>query len=279
MNILVFGANGQLGSSFRSVANGYIYKFIFVDYPEVDFCDEQSILKCLNKHDFDIIINCAAYTNVDKAENEQNICMQINSIAPEIIAKFAQENKKIFFHISTDYVFDGKTDTPYTEEDRPNPCNFYGKSKLLGEEAILKHNPSGFIIRTSGLVSEFNHNFVKSMIEKMNNNDETSVVTTQVARYTYASDLANVIIRLIGKESWGTTLLHYANAGAMNWYEFATLIKEKINSNCNILSVSNYPQIAIRPNYSVLSTEKIETQYNVNIKDISDAVSRIVSRI
>ncbi|MDD2204673.1 MAG: dTDP-4-dehydrorhamnose reductase [Bacteroidales bacterium] len=279
MNILVFGANGQLGSSFRKIAKNYIYSWTFVDKDDIDFCDKQALSDYLYKTNFDIVVNCAAYTAVDAAENDKDICYKINVEAPAVIAEVVKSKGKVLFHISTDYVFDGETTTPYTETVVPNPINYYGITKLKGEEAIRTCKTSGFIIRVSGLVSEFGSNFVKNIAEKMLTQSEISVVNTQISRFTYAPDLANLIVRLIGKEGYEPVVLNFANKHAMSWAQLAMLVKERLKCSCTIKEVQSYPQEAKRPLYSVLDTSKVERMYNVGIKPIESRINLCLADI
>ena len=277
MKIIVFGANGQLGKSFQSVYQQFEHEFIFADIDELDFTDENAVKNFLRDKPCDLIINCAAYTAVDKAEDEQDLCMAVNAIAPEIIAEFCKKTNTKLIHYSTDYVFDGKSNEEYVESDDTNPCNFYGLSKLKGEEAILKHNPNGFIIRTSGLISEFGNNFIATMSKLLKEKDEISVVRNQTTKLTCARELALHTMRLISKIPKGIDIVHYANNPAMSWYDFARIVKEKTGSNCKLRVATDYPQRAVRPKYSVLNCSKIELLYQISIKNIDKTISKIIT--
>ncbi|MDD4141302.1 MAG: dTDP-4-dehydrorhamnose reductase [Bacteroidales bacterium] len=278
MDILVFGGKGQLGQAIKQIADNYVYTFNFSDADTVDLCHPDLLEEYLSRTKFDIIFNCAAYTNVDGAEEHQEICKQLNISAPEIMAKYCKQKNKVLFHISSDYVFDGSGSTPLKEGDPTSPCNFYGMTKLEGEKAILNYNPAGFILRVSGLVSPYGKNFFLTMKDLLETKEEVSVVSTQTTKLTSAVELAKVMIRLIGKESAGTTILHFANRHPMTWYDFAVMINEHIHSKCAIRSVAEYPQKAVRPQYSVLDTSKIEDEYNISIKRIDDVINKIISQ-
>lgn len=279
-NILVTGAYGQLGNEIRIFSANYPqYGFIFTDVDTLDICDLEAIEKIVSSNNVAYIINCAAYTAVDKAEDNEDLCRKLNADAPENLGKAANKYKAGVIHVSTDYVFDGETTTPYTETVVPNPINYYGITKLKGEEAIRTCKTSGFIIRVSGLVSEFGSNFVKNIAEKMLTQSEISVVNTQISRFTYAPDLANLIVRLIGKEGYEPVVLNFANKHAMSWAQLAMLVKERLKCSCTIKEVQSYPQEAKRPLYSVLDTSKVERMYNVGVKPIESRINLCLADI
>lgn len=279
MQIIVFGANGQLGRSFQAIAQQSGHNFLFADINEVDLTDEISLINFLENNPCDLIINCAAYTAVDKAEDEQELCMSVNGIAPGIIAEYCKNNNTKLIHYSTDYVFDGNNREEYVESDDPNPCNFYGLSKLIAEENILKHNPNGLIIRISGLISVYGNNFIATMNRLMKERDELSVVKNQVTKLTSATDLAKDTMRLINKIPKGIDILHYANDPAKSWYDFAKMVKEKTGNNCKLRAVTEYPQKATRPKYSVLNCSKAELYYDIKLKNIEKEIDKILRNV
>ncbi|MDR2085377.1 MAG: dTDP-4-dehydrorhamnose reductase [Bacteroidales bacterium] len=277
MRIIVFGSNGQLGKSFQAIAQQFEHDFLFADIADVDFTNEDLLRQFLQNNPADLIINCAAYTAVDKAEEEQELCMAINGIAPGIIAEFCKKNNTKLIHYSTDYVFDGNSNEEYVESDDTNPCNFYGISKLKGEDNIIKYNPDGFIIRISGLISVYGNNFITTINRLMKTRDEVSVVKNQITKLTSATDLANESMKLIKRISKGIDILHYANDPAASWYNFAKIVKEKTDSSCKLFAVTEYPQIAVRPKRSILNCSKIELLYGISMKSINKEIDRILN--
>ncbi len=276
MRILVTGKNGQLGKSIHKiVANDrQIDDFVFVGRKELDLNNEGNITHYFNKK-FDIIINCAAYTAVDKAEQEQELANQINHLSVKKLAKIASKQKAKLIHISTDYVFDGKSDKPYKETDMTHPINVYGKTKLKGEQAVQEVMPANaIIIRTSWLYSEFGNNFVDTMLRLGKERNELNVVSDQVGSPTYATDLANAILEIIQNKEFKeaiqvTQVYHYSNEGEISWYEFAKGIFELSNIKCEIspIKTNQYPAPAERPENTIMSKDKIVNTFDVNIPD------------
>ena len=230
MKILVTGKNGQLGKSIhKSVTNNKkINEFVFVGREELDLNSESSIINYFDNHDkFDIVINSAAYTAVDQAEEEQELANQVNHLAVKQLAEIAKEQKARLIHISTDYVFNGESDKLYIETSETNPINVYGKTKLAGERTLQEIMPTNaIIIRTSWVYSEYGNNFVKTMLRLGKERDEINVVSDQIGSPTYATDLAGVILEIIKnkefrEESQATKIYHYSNEGKISWYEFA----------------------------------------------------------
>jgi dTDP-4-dehydrorhamnose reductase len=264
--ILVTGANGQLGSELRELSDQYPqYQFIFLSRDELDISDANKTLLLFKKTSPDFCINCAAYTAVDKAEIEKEAAYKINAEGVKNLAGAAKSCNTHFIHISTDYVFNGRSDKPYTEGHPTDPVNVYGHSKLQGEIAGLAENEESIIIRTSWVYSSFGNNFVKTMIRLMQSKKEINVVAEQYGSPTYAADLAQIIIQIINSKKWVPGIYHFSNEGETNWFEFAKAIKENINSVCRIhpISTEQYPTPAKRPDYSVLNNEKIRRVYNV----------------
>jgi len=280
MRILVTGKNGQLGKSINKIVNTGNGKnnyqqdneFIFVGREELDLSSESSISHYFDRSNkFDVIINCAAYTAVDKAEEEQELVNQVNHLAVKQLANIANEQKAKLIHISTDYVFDGESDKPYIETDTPNPINVYGKTKLAGEKALQAIMPTNaVIIRTSWVYSEFGNNFVKTMLRLGKERDEINVVSDQIGSPTYATDLAGVILEIIKnkefrEEGQATQIYHYSNEGEISWYEFAKEIFKIAEVNCkvNAITTEQYLTAAKRPMNTLLDKYKI-----INIFDI-----------
>ncbi len=277
MRVLVTGKNGQLGQSINKIVikNQYDDEFIFVGRDELDLSREASIVSYFDNNNFDVIINCAAYTAVDKAEEEVELANQVNHLAVKQLAEISKAQQVKLIHISTDYVFDGKSDKPYKETDVTNPINVYGQTKLAGEQAVQEAMlTNAIIIRTSWVYSEFGNNFVDTMLRLGEERDELNVVSDQVSSPTYATDLANAILEIIqNKEFKGakqtTQIYHYSNEGEISWYEFAKEIFKitKIECKVNPVKTSQYPATAERPRNTITSKDKIIDAFGVNISD------------
>lgn len=280
VNILVTGANGQLGSEIREIARNYQgYNFLFTDVEDLDITIHSAVKKYVESNRINVIINCAAYTAVEKAESEPEIANKINHLAVNNFAKLSKENRIKLIHISTDYVFDGTNDKPYTETDKPNPLTVYGKTKLYGELAVQQINPANsIIIRTSWVYSKFGNNFVKTMFRLAKNNDQISVVSDQIGSPTNAADLAKMILKIISKISNETVeLFHYSNEGFCSWFEFAKVIFKGRNLDLYLESISSndFPSVAPRPNYSALNCEKIKKRFGFSILDWKTSFNKI----
>ena len=277
MRVLVTGKNGQLGRSIDKIVreNQYDDEFIFVGRGELDLSREASIVSYFDNNDFDIIINCAAYTAVDKAEEEVELANQVNHLAVKQLAEISKAQQVKLIHISTDYVFDGKSDKPYKEMDVTNPINVYGQTKLAGELAAQEAMPTNaIIIRTSWVYSEFGNNFVDTMLRLGEERDELNIVNDQMGSPTYAADLANAILEIIQnkefkEENQTTQIYHYSNKGEISWYEFAKEIFKitKIECKINPIKTNQYPAPAERPKYTIMSKDKIIDAFDVNISD------------
>jgi dTDP-4-dehydrorhamnose reductase len=283
MRILVTGKNGQLGRSIQKLVNTdtkidnnqHSNDFIFVGRGDLDLSNESSISHYFDSNDrFDVIINCAAYTAVDKAEEEQELANQVNHLAVKQLAGIAKEQKAKLIHISTDYVFDGESDKPYIETDTTNPINVYGKTKLAGEKALQALMPANaIIIRTSWVYSEYGNNFVKTMLRLGKERNELNVVSDQIGSPTYATDLAGVILEIIKskefrEENQTTQIYHYSNKGEISWYEFAKEIFKlaKIDCKINPITIDQYKTLALRPKCSLLDNRKIEKDFSIKSK-------------
>jgi len=282
VKILVTGKNGQLGKSIhkRVANNEYTDEFVFVGREKLDLSNTDSIASYFNRNNFDIIINCAAHTAVDKAEEEAVLANQINHLAVAQLAQIAKMQQAKLIHISTDYVFDGEGEKPYTETDETNPINIYGKTKLAGEQALKEIMPTdAIIIRTSWVYSEYGNNFVKTMLRLGKQRDELSVVSDQIGSPTYAIDLANAILdtiqnkvfKEVGQE---TQVYHYSNEGKISWYEFAKEIFELADIQCNVnpITTEQYPTLAQKPKNTLMNKDKIAETFSVNIPDWKESL-------
>jgi len=280
MRILVTGKNGQLGQSINKLINietkiennPNSNKYTFVGREELDLSSESSISHYFdNNNKFDIIINCAAYTQVDKAEQEAELANQVNHLAVKQLASIANEQQAKLIHVSTDYVFDGESDKPYTETDKTNPINVYGKTKLAGEKALQAVMPTNaIIIRTSWVYSEYGNNFVKTMLRLGKERDELNVVSDQIGAPTYATDLANAILNIVQSIEFKevgqkTQVYHYSNAGKVSWYDFAKEIFKiaKVDCKVNPITMQQYPMPAKRPKNTLMNKDKIVKVFNI----------------
>lgn len=270
--VLVTGANGQLGQCLQLLASKANIEFTFLNSKELDITSEKSIKNNFNST-YNFCINCAAYTAVDKAEEERDQANLINNIAVKNIAESCKENNITLIHISTDFVFNGNKTQMYSEQDSTNPISVYGQTKRDGEKAIESILTKYFIIRTSWLYSQFANNFVKSMLNLSKTRDTLGVVSDQVGTPTYAIDLAKVILEII-KQDKNYGLYHYSNKGVASWYDFAKAIFNKTNTKItlNAIPTSSYPTAAKRPKYSVLDKTKIEDNFNIEIPIWEDSL-------
>ncbi|MDR0371329.1 MAG: dTDP-4-dehydrorhamnose reductase [Prevotellaceae bacterium] len=276
--ILITGANGQLGNELRLAAERYKqHEYYFTDVDELDICNKSEISHFVESNKIAVIVNCAAYTNVDRAEDQPELCYRINHEAVQNIADVACENQLKVIHISTDYVFDGKSSFPYTEEMPVAPVTVYGKSKLAGERAL--HERAGnaaIIIRTSWLYSSFGNNFVKTMLRLGAEKDRLNVIFDQVGTPTYAADLADAILQLTTSTHFVPGIYHYSNEGVCSWYDFTKAILNTSKIRCEVLPIEtkDYPSRALRPHYSVLNKHKIKSTYRLNIPHWKDSLER-----
>jgi dTDP-4-dehydrorhamnose reductase len=278
--ILITGANGQLGREFQQLKNNFPeYKFLFVAKDELSIADEQAVNSFFTNNSINVCINCAAYTAVDKAETEKELATAVNSTAVGYLAKACKNNNAYFFHISTDYVFDGKGTNPYTEIEPTNPVNFYGQTKLNGELNAIKENEHSIIIRTAWVYSSFGNNFVKTMMRLMNERESIGVVNDQYGCPTYAADLAAAIMQIIISNNFVAGVYHYSNKGKISWYDFAKEIAEQTNSNCmvNGITTAQFPTPAARPSYSVLDSTKISSTFNIVIPEWKESLKKCLA--
>lgn len=296
MNILVTGCNGQLGNCIREYHRAEMpvdfvvnNKFIFTDiniekdvntdtirFTKLDITKYDNILALLKEENVNMIVNCAAYTNVDKAEDEANIAYVVNAAAVDDLARAAAEVGAKMIHISTDYVFDGKGYKPYTENNITNPINMYGRTKCTGENRLFERlGDNGLVIRTAWLYSNFGKNFVRTMVKLGEEQDELKVVFDQIGSPTFADDLAEVICKIIMSDKWVGGIYHYTNEGICSWYDFAHAIMEIYQLSCKVIPVhsSEYSTKAERPHYSVLDKTKIKETYSIEIRHWRDALT------
>lgn len=282
MVVLVTGANGQLGQSLRHIAPQFSdIDFVFCDSSQLDITDRAQIESVFSHYQPQFCINTAAYTAVDKAETEPEKAYSVNATGPEYLAKACSEFGTTLVHISTDFVFDGTQNTPYTETDPTAPLGVYGASKLAGEQAIQYYSQTYYIIRTSWVYSPFGNNFMKTMLRLARERDSLSVVNDQVGSPTNALDLAATLVELIQKDQvmdahpYG--IYHFSNEGQCTWYEFAKAIfkKKSIAILIQPISTNQFPTPARRPAYSVLSKGKIKQALNIQISDWKTALSKI----
>jgi len=283
-NILVTGGNGQLGSELRDIAPNYQdYNFLFTDVKDLDITNHTAVAAFIENNNITVILNCAAYTAVDKAESEPELADAINHLAVANFAQIAKDNNIKLVHISTDYVFDGTNHKPYVETDTPNPQSVYGQTKLDGELAMQKIDPeNSIIIRTSWVYSKFGNNFVKTMLRLAETRDEISVVADQIGTPTNAADLANAILKILPQISNDMVqLFHYSNEGVCSWYDFAKAIFEigNIKVKVNTIESSQYPTLADRPFYSVLNKSKINETYQLEISYWRDSIVKCLNMI
>ena len=259
------------------------YRFLLTDVDELDITSEDTGDLVSQENKPDVIINCAGYTAVDKAETEQENAFLVNSTAVGILARAAAALGIFLIHISTDYIFDGQNYQPYKEDDIPSPLSVYGKSKLAGEYEMLGSSCRGMIIRTAWLYSSHGHNFVKTIIRYAREKGHLRVVSDQAGTPTYAADLAEAILRVLPgtNDIEGVEIFHYAGEGIASWYDFALAITELASIPCKVypISTSEYPTTAIRPFYSVLSKEKIKNQFSITIPDWRSSLKRCIHKI
>lgn len=271
--ILITGAYGQLGKELRAnSAHAVNRKYLFTDSDTLDITDEAAVMQYFNRNRPGFVVNCAAYTAVDKAEEDRENAFLLNSRGPEILARACAAVQARMIHISTDYVFDGTSCRPYTETDITNPASVYGSSKLLGEQLAMAADPAVVVIRTSWLYSTFGNNFVKTMLRLGRERESLKVVYDQVGTPTYAGDLAAAIVHILegvisDHNNWHPGIYHYSNEGVCSWYDFAGEIHRMAGISCNLFPVESkdFPTLAKRPSYSVLNKARIKSAYCLQI--------------
>ena len=282
MNILVTGANGQLGNEMQVLARENLqHTYFFTDVQELDICDEQAVYAYVSEHKIDIIVNCAAYTAVDKAEDNVELCDKLNNIAPGYLARAAQANGAAMIQVSTDYVFDGTAHIPYTEEEPTCPASVYGSTKLAGEQNVMDHCEKAMVIRTAWLYSIYGNNFVKTMIRLGQERDSLGVIFDQIGTPTYANDLAQAIFAAINK---GVVrgIYHFSDEGVCSWYDFTIAIHRLAGiATCKVkpLHTADYPAKAPRPHYSVLDKTKIKDTFGIEIPHWEESLKRCINQL
>jgi dTDP-4-dehydrorhamnose reductase len=286
MKILITGANGQLGSELRKLsANDCSVQYVFTDYQELDITDSNAVKAFFAEQKPDFLINCAAYTAVDNAESDYEKALKLNANAVANLVEACKIYDTVLLHISTDYVFDGKNPKPYLENDITNPLSAYGKTKLYGEQNALLYSKS-IIIRTSWLYSSFGNNFVKTMLRLGSQREKLKVVADQIGSPTYAEDLASAILKIVetinknaAQAKFG--IYQFSNNGQCSWCDFAKEIMQVGGKNCAIepISTSEYPTPAHRPQFSLLSKEKIKTDYHVSVPDWKTSLRKCLNEL
>lgn len=280
--ILVTGANGQLGSELKELSSHYSqFEWVFADRSVLDLSNLESISKVLETIQPQIIINCAAYTAVDKAEMETELAEVLNHQAVGILAQWSANHDCRLVHVSTDYVFDGNSNVALTEEAPTGPINVYGQTKLAGEQACLRENPNAIVVRTSWVYSRFGNNFVKTMSRLMQERDSLTIVNDQIGSPTYAIDLAQAILTIITHPHWQAGIYHFSNEGEISWYEFALAIQEIGGFDCALSGIpsSDYPTPAKRPHYSLLDKSKITTTFGVEVPGYRESLNTCIELI
>ena len=280
--ILITGANGQLGNEMRLLAAAHPeYRYVFTDVAELDICNEEAVEQCVAGNEVDIIVNCAAYTAVDKAEDDSELADRLNHLAPGYLARAVQRRGGSLIQVSTDYVFDGTAHCPYTEEEPTCPVSVYGRTKLAGEQEAMAGCASTMVIRTAWLYSTFGNNFVKTMLRLGRERDSLGVIFDQVGTPTYARDLAAVIFAAIGK-GIVPGIYHFSNEGVCSWYDFTQMIHRLAGiDGCKLrpLHTEEYPTRAVRPHYSVLDKAKIWETYGVEIPYWVDSLEDCLKKL
>lgn len=282
MNILVTGANGQLGNEMQVLARENLqHTYFFTDVQELDICDEQAVYAYVSEHKINIIVNCAAYTAVDKAEDNVELCDKLNNIAPGYLARAAQANGAAMIQVSTDYVFDGTAHIPYTEEEPTCPASVYGSTKLAGAQNGVDHCEKAMVIRTAWLYSIYGNNFVKTMIRLGQERDSLGVIFDQIGTPTYANDLAQAIFAAINK---GVVrgIYHFSDEGVCSWYDFTVAIHRLAGiASCKVkpLHTADYPAKAPRPHYSVLDKTKIKDTFGIEIPHWEESLKRCINQL
>ncbi len=287
MKILITGGYGQLGNELKELAEQKSeWKFIFTDVDTLDITNEPAVSSCFQENRPDFIVNCAAYTAVDRAETDEELARKINAEAPGILARVAKNNGAKVIHVSTDYVFNGESFHPYKEDDPVAPTGVYGETKLEGEKQCLAENSESVIIRTSWLYSSFGNNFVKTMMRLGAERDSLNVIFDQIGTPTYAADLAKAILDVIAVSEYAPGdfvpgIYHYSNEGVASWYDFATAVFKMAKINCKAAPIltKDYPTAAKRPHYSVLNKSKIKNTFGVTIPYWRDSLELCIQKI
>ncbi len=282
MNILITGANGQLGNEMRVLAKTHAqHTYFFTDVNELDICNREAVMEFVQRAGVDCIVNCAAYTAVDKAEENEELCRKLNATAPGYLAEAAQSRGAGLIQISTDYVFDGTQHIPYRETDPTCPASVYGRTKLEGEQLVREKCEKSMVIRTAWLYSTFGNNFVKTMIRLGMEREALGVIFDQVGTPTYARDLATVIFAAIN-QGIVPGIYHFSNEGVCSWYDFTKAIHRLAGiTTCRVrpLHTDEYPTAAARPHYSVLDKTKIKEIFGVEVPYWEDSLEKCIREL
>jgi len=287
MNILITGSNGQLGSEIKDLVTNYKnFNFFFMDLPELNICKLEELNTFIVDQNINTVINCAAYTAVDKAEKDEHTAQKVNS---EGVLNLVNALKKVngkLIHISTDYVFDGNHSQPYKESDPVSPVGVYGETKRAGELAVLNSSIDALVIRTSWMYSVYGNNFLKTMLKLGHDKDELGVIFDQVGTPTNASDLAKTCLDILAYSIEANInskgkIYHYSNEGVTSWYDFSKAIMELGSIDCKIrpIETKDYPTPAKRPHYSVLNKSKIKTDFNIQIPNWRDSLDKCIEKL
>ena len=277
MKLLITGAYGQLGNEMRVALARYSHlDSVFTDVDTLDITDKIALEAFVVLHKPDVLVNCAAYTAVDKAEDDEALCYKINCDAVRNLGEVAHAHGMTILHISTDYVFDGTSHVPYTEDIPVSPTNVYGKSKLAGEQALLQVCPNAIIIRTSWLYSGFGNNFVKTMLKLGSERDNLNVIFDQIGTPTYAADLADSMLQIIDSGKFAPGIYHFSNEGVCSWYDFTKMIFKLAQISCEVLPIESkeYAVRTPRPHYSVLNKSKLKSTFNQTVPYWIDGLER-----
>jgi len=278
IRILITGANGQLGKAIQEASSDYkeFIEFIYTNKTQLDITKSDNIKSFFSRNMFDYCINCAAYTNVDLAEKEPEKAIEINASAVKKLALYCNQNHVTLIHISTDYVFDGTSLSPYTENDKTNPLNVYGKSKLLGEIYIKEQLSNYFIVRSSWLYSKHNKNFVKTIFNRLLENQKLNIITSQKGTPTSCDDLARFLLYLVENEIKNYGIYNFSASGETSWYGLAMHIAKHLKKNTNIKAIEDYDSPAKRPLYSVFNIDKAEMVLQKKLTTWQQGVNRVL---
>jgi dTDP-4-dehydrorhamnose reductase len=286
MNVLVTGGNGQLGSEIKDCQHNFKeLNVVYADIPDLDICNEDAVNTFITINDIEAIINCAAYTAVDKAEGDAQNARKVNAKGVLNLVKAMENVKGKIIHISTDYVFDGTKPLPYNEEDTVSPIGVYGKTKREGELAVINSSLEGIIIRTSWLYSAYGNNFVKTMMRLGSGKEKLNVIFDQIGSPTYAGDLANTCLVILSNEQnridKAGKVYHFSNEGVASWYDFATAVMKINKLDCEVLPLEtkDYPTLAKRPHYSVLNKTKIKKNFKITIPYWRDSLEKCIQKL
>ena len=290
MNVLVTGANGQLGREIRNASAGCGHPFIFTDVSQIpdhetvylDITNTDAVSIICESEDVDVIVNCAAYTDVEKAESDLTFADLLNHVAPANLAEVACARGATLIHVSTDYVFDGESNVPYKEDDAPSPLGAYGMTKFAGERSVVSSGCKYMIFRTAWLYSPYGKNFVKTMAALTESNSTLKVVFDQVGTPTYAADLADLIVRIITKGMLDKTgIYHFTDEGVISWYDLAVAVNKLSGHGCHIspCHTDEFPTKARRPKYSVLDKSLVKNTFGVTIPYWTDSLEACIRRL